>query len=138
MQFQRRVESGAFYRAVIRQVGKAKSCRMKLVDADTTVRYTFDGNAGLEAEIDPSIEYSEQRLQLGGTNEKTAVTLLKEEELDSFGHSGCGIRWSHPAREPSEAPGAVEVIYRGDVCNCQARLIYRGASIVELVFTSTC
>jgi hypothetical protein len=138
VQFQQRVESGAFFRAAIRQSGKPKSCRMKLADVDTTVRYVFNGNASLEAEIDPSIEYSEQRLQLGGTNEKTAVALLKEEEVDSFGHSGCGIRWGHGTRESSETPGAFEVVYRGDVCNCQGRLVTRGASIVELVLTSTC
>jgi hypothetical protein len=138
-EFRQRVEASSFYSAVVQQAGKAQSCRIELAAQNISISYKFRGNASLEATIDPSIEYSNQRLQLGGISSKKAVALLKEEEADSFGHSGCGIRWNHPARQSSGAGGGlVEVVYRGDICNCQARVVYDGNSVVALVLSSTC
>jgi hypothetical protein len=138
-EFRQRVEASPFYSAVVQQAGKAQSCRMELAAQNLSISYKFPGDASLEATIDPSIEYSNQRLQLGGISSKKAVALLKEEEADSFGHSGCGIRWNHPTRQSSGVGGRiVEVGYRGDVCNCQARVVYDGSSVVALVLSSTC
>jgi hypothetical protein len=136
---QQRLESSPFYRALAQHEGKPQSCHLELVDTKMKISYMFGDKAVLEAQVDPSIEYSKQRLEFRGLSEREAVTLLKEEEVDSYGGSGCGIKWKHPTRQPSKTrPGQVEVLYRGDVCNCQARVVYDGRSVVALVLSSTC
>jgi hypothetical protein len=60
-------------------------------------------------------------------------------ELDTYKPSGCGISWTKGEEDPpADAAGKREVVYRGDTCNCQGRLIYQGDAVAGLVLRSAC
>jgi hypothetical protein len=68
------------------------------------------------------------------------VALLRRAEHAAFGRDGCGIDWRAPAAETApEQPDARSDVFRGDVCNCQARIgrDARGRTRT-LGFSSTC
>jgi len=138
LEFQQRVEAGPFYRELVRQLGMPESCESETNEDRIKLSYAFHNNARLEARIDPSIEFSEQRMQLRNLTDKIAVALLQEGEKDAFGKEGCGIKWDRPKRQSGERAGSQEIGYHGDTCNCKARVIYENHSIIALVLTSTC
>jgi hypothetical protein len=135
----RRVETGPFYKELVRRTRKAGSCQVALDDQNIVLSYAFDGTARIEAKITPGIEFSEERLEMRDMTENLAIQLLKETETHFFGRMRCGMNWKQPAQEISgQQPGLREVVYRGDVCNCQARMTYDGQFVVSLVFRSAC
>ena len=67
------------------------------------------------------------------------MALLQRTERWAFGDKGCSIAWKRsPVREPDPTPGSRELVYRGEDCNCQGRLVYRGDVVTGLVFRSAC
>jgi len=140
-EFQGRIESGAFFKELLRRFRKPERCEIGMEDAGIRLSYVFGENARLDARANPGIEFSEQNMQLQGIKENSAVSLLKQTEKDSFGGDGCGIKWDHPiAIEDSSngQPRSRDIVYRGDLCNCQARVIHMGNRVVALVFRSAC
>jgi hypothetical protein len=64
---------------------------------------------------------------------------MSRREKEAFGQAGCGIDWSHVAEESQVThAGSREVVYRGDTCNCQGRMIYDNGIVVGLVLRSAC
>lgn len=138
-QFQDHVESGPLYKELERRIGKPGACKINLEDENMTLSCAFPSNMRLEARTNPRIEFSEQRVELRGLGQKKALALLKQSEIDSFGRDGCGVKWNRPVEEASARPaGSREVVYRGDTCNCQGRVVYENNSIVALVWRSAC
>lgn len=88
-------------------------------------------------------ELKDVRVVSGYTGDKLkrgeAVSLLREAERDLFSPDGCGISWRNPPRkEAGPAAGHYELVYPGDVCNCQGRLTYQSGGLVALGFRSAC
>jgi hypothetical protein len=136
--FQQALTSASFYKELSRG-GKPQSCAIGLDDGIIRLSYTFRGKASLEAQVNLGSESIELRMQVRSIGVNRAMALLKKGEKDAFGKNGCGIAWDHPAEElPGETTGSREVVYRGDACNCQARLVYAGKSLVALVLRSAC
>jgi hypothetical protein len=134
-----RVEAGPFYKELLRRKGKPESCEVVLDGDKITLSYAFRGKARLDAEVNPDIEFSRQGMQVRGISERKGLALLKETEKNFVGRNGCGVNWNRPAEELSgEQAGSRELVYRGDVCNCQARVIYEGGSVAALIFSSAC
>ena len=70
---------------------------------------------------------------------QAALALLQRTERWAFGDKGCSIAWKNrPAMEADTTRGTREYVYRGDDCNCQARLVYGGKILTGLVFRSAC
>ena len=137
--FQQALTSGPFYKELSRRSGKPLSCQLTLGDGIIKLTYSFRGKASLEAQANTGAESTDQRMQIRSIAEKTAMSLLKRAEKDTFGQDGCGIVWDKPAEVvPGDLPGSREVVYRGDACNCQARLVYAGKVIVGLIVRSAC
>ena len=69
-----------------------------------------------------------------------ATAALQKAEAAAFGPGGCCIAWtSSPMREAAlPASTGSEAVYREDVCNCQARMVYQTSKLVQLVFRSAC
>src|SRR5262249_25440358 len=106
-----------------------------------TIRLVYGAPQGtrLVARRDPAIEFSEQLLTMGGLDQHTALMLLREAEQDFFSTAGCGIVWSNPPqREVTSTARAYDLVYRGDVCNCQGRLHHTQGGLVALTFRSAC
>jgi hypothetical protein len=138
-EFQSRIESGAFYKELLRRFRKPKGCEIGVDGAGIRLSYTFGENAHLEARANPGIEFSERNMQVPGISEKNAVSLLKLTERESFPGTGCGIKWDQPSENSSNGQrDSHDVVYRGDVCNCQAHVIHMEHQLVTLVFRSAC
>jgi len=103
------------------------------------LEYEFTKGEKLEAHRDTAIELTEQRLTKTGLSRKTALALLQRIEKQAFDRTGCNIPWlQRPVKEAGSAPYSSRLVYRGDVCNCQARLEYTGEVLTGLVFRSAC
>jgi hypothetical protein len=136
--FQQRLESGPFHRELVRRFGKPLSCSMKLDDGNVDLSYAFRGGAQLVARTNPRIEFSEQRLDFQALDAKRVMRLLREAEKDAYRPNGCGIKWNRAEEESGEVAGSREIVYRGDVCNCQAGVFYQKNRVVALVLRSAC
>jgi hypothetical protein len=137
--FQQALVSGAFYKELSRRGGKPLTCEVAMEDGGIKISFAFRGSASLVAQVSAGNESTGQRMEARKIGAKAAMALLRRAEQDAFGQDGCGIVWDKPAEElPGAQPGSREVVYRGDACNCQARLVYAGNSIVALVLRSAC
>lgn len=134
-EFKRSVESSP----LARRLGRPVSCDARADGGAIRLTYASPTGAKLEAHRDPAIEFTEQRLSENGMSEQAAAALLQHTERWAFGDKGCSIAWTKPpTREAGPTPGARELVYRGDECNCQARLVYDGNVLTGLVFRSAC
>ena len=133
------LSASPFYRAMSARYGKAVSCTAKLDGGKISMAYAFRSGARVSAEVDPSVEYAQERADIRSMDEAKAMTLLKDAERYANRPDGCGMEWSNPEEERSAtAAGSRDVIYRGSACNCQARLIYKDAFVVALIVRSAC
>lgn len=116
------------------------SCRISADAGATTVGYRFRDGASLSEKVDPRIEYREQQLRLASPPAGDAVAILTSAERAAYGADGCGIDWQRPERHVADDDGAaIEQIYRGDNCNCQARVRRNAAGqVVALALRSAC
>ena len=134
----RSVETGPFYTIASRS-GVA-SCRVTS-DADTIrLEYTFRDGAALRVTRNTKIEYTDQELRLVSPLGENPVTVLTRAEQAAFSPKGCGIDWLQPETAPAgDDPRSTERIYRGDVCNCQARARSDAAGrVLRLQLRSAC
>ena len=134
-----RIEAGPLYHALEQRLGPPRSCARSVQAGALRLAYEFPRNGTLVAQIDPRIELSEQRVYLQGLEDAEAKSLLQAAETNAFGATGCGLNWEQPiTEEPGSFGGSSETVYRGDACNCQARVVYDGEKVIGLVIRSAC
>ena len=136
---QRTVAAGPFYAAI---AGKANlaSCRIGNDSGAATVEYKFSDGGWMRVTHDARIEYSSHEVRFGSAYTDRPIEVLTRAEQVAFGAGGCGVDWGQSERSPAaDDATATETIYRGSVCNCQARVRSDGAGrTLGLVFRSTC
>lgn len=134
------VEDGPLY-ATLAMKGALAACRVSSKSSAVTVEYAFRDGGSLRVTHDPRIEYNNQEARFASPpTEDPAVVLQRVERAAFDGNSGCGIDWQAQEAETANDDAAATVtVYRGDVCNCQAR-VRRTASgrVIGLVLRSTC
>lgn len=130
-----RIEAGPLYQALEKRLGSPRSCARSVQAGGLRLTYEFSRNGALVAHIDPRTEFSEQRVNLQGLDEAEAKSLLQAAETNAFGATGCGLNWERPE---GSLGGSSEVVYRGDACNCQARIVYEDEKVIGLVLRSAC
>jgi hypothetical protein len=136
---QQHVEAGPFYRKMLQELGKPQSCSAKHEGDAIALSYAFPKDAHLDVRTNATIESSMLRATFSGLDREKALALLKKGESESYGKDGCGIDWKRPEDETADSPaGSRATVYRGDSCNCQARILYQGNSVVALVLSSAC
>jgi hypothetical protein len=134
------IEAGPFYTIPAAARGVA-DCRVRYLPGGfVKLEYRFKGDGALRVKHDAMIEYTEQSadMTLGPGDDPQAILVRAEQA--AFGPDGCGIDWSQPKEQPArDNPSVKETVFRGDVCNCQAR-IRRDAKgqAVGLVLRSAC
>lgn len=135
-----RIETGPLYEALVQRVGPPRDCKRTVESGALHLTYHFSSGATLAAQVDPRIEFSEERADLQGLTEADAKALLQRGEKHAFGQQGCGITWQQPKAQGSgTSSGMREVVYRGDVCNCQARILYgKAGKISAVILRSAC
>jgi hypothetical protein len=118
----RAVEDGPIFAASAARTGVA-SCRVAYDGGVASIDYQLRDGGWLRAKRDAKIEYSDQEARLTTPLAEDAVGVLQRAERASFGADGCGIDWKEPeSKPPDDDRSAVEKIYRGETCNCQARV----------------
>jgi hypothetical protein len=137
--FQRAVERGPLFVVSANRAGVA-SCRIGVESGTASLEYQFRDGGWLRTKRDPRIEYTDQEARFAVPPAESPITILTRAERVTFGDQGCGIDWKRGETHPAEDDrGAVEAVYRGDTCNCQAR-VRRDASgrVVGLALRSAC
>jgi hypothetical protein len=116
------------------------SCSVKYADAATQIEYLFKAGGTLTVKRDMGLEYSEQSAHFSLDPSADASAILQDAERHAFGPQGCGIDWQHSGKEAAENdPKATDTVFRGDTCNCQARMRRVPQSgMVWLVLRSAC
>jgi len=133
------VSSSPFLQELTQRFGRPQSCRATFESGNISVRYTFAHGARLTARLTPAIESSEQVVELRDISAERGLELLKAAARAAYGAAGCGIDWTSPAEESDgSAGGRHETVFRGDTCNCQARIVYRHDAVAALVLRSAC
>jgi hypothetical protein len=137
-EFRQSIEAGPLY-AMAADEGALAACRISREATRLVLEYSFANGASLRAERDPTIEYAEQDVRFASPREADPAAALARAEQASFGASGCGIDWRQGTAEPAAAAPSAETVYRGDLCNCQARVRRDAAGrVVGLIFRSAC
>lgn len=134
-EFKRSVESSP----LLRYLGRPLSCDARADGGAVRLVYESPTGARLEALRDPALELTELRLSEKVLSGPTALALLQRTERWAFGVKGCAIAWTRPsAREARPSPGRQELVYQGEACNCQARLVEEGGVLTGVIFRSAC
>jgi len=133
------VEKSPLYEASAAKRG-VTTCTVTSESGERIVRYTFRDSGWMQVTYQPRIEYTDQEVRLTSPLDEDAVPVLTRAERAAFGADGCGIDWRQPeTRTPEDDASARETIYRGDVCNCQARVRTDAAGrVTGLLFRSAC
>jgi hypothetical protein len=136
---QRTVATGPLYAAI---AGKADlaSCRIGTDSGAATLEYKFSDGGWMRVTRDARIEYSSHEVRFGSAYADSPIEVLTRAEQAAFGAGGCGVDWRQPERSPAaDDATATETVYRGSVCNCQARVRSDAAGrTLGLMFRSTC
>jgi hypothetical protein len=136
---QEQMSKGAFYKELLLRFGKPLTCNVDVQDGKMSLTYVFRLGAQLIAKTDPKVEFSEQTVKLIHLETGKAIALLKRTERDAYHPNGCGISWTRGEdKSTASSSDSREVVYRGETCNCQARLVYKGRYVVTLVLRSAC
>ena len=115
------VERGPLY-AIASQSGLA-TCHATVEDGAIKLEYNFRDGASLWLTRSQETEYTDQEVRLASPLTESPVAVLTRAEQAAFDAKGCGIDWRKvETTKPSDEPGTTESIYRGEVCNCQARV----------------
>jgi len=138
-ELRRNVEAGPLYSLSTKRAGIA-TCSAKYETGVLTLEYNFRDKGWLRVKRDSRIEYNDQEVRFGSPLEEEPKAILKRAELAAFGKDGCGIDWEQFEKQPTpDDPQGVETIFRGDTCNCQARIRTDAAGrTIGLKFRSTC
>lgn len=128
-----RVETTPLFAAAIAPSAIA-SCRLDGSDGRLVASYLAGNGNMLRVERDERIEFSDQEAHFVAASREPPLALLQGAERAAFGAAGCGIDWARPEVRPSDAPASgATTVYRGDVCNCQARIERSSAGAVVMV-----
>jgi hypothetical protein len=95
------------------------------VDADGSIHidYRYADGSVLQVRRQSRIESTDFNLRFAQPRTGSVQDILVELERAAFGAAGCGIDWRRATTEPAgDASRSFDTVYRGEVCNCQARV----------------
>ena len=116
------------------------SCTVARDDGEVSLRYAARDGSSLRLARDDSIEYNDQEARLAVPLREAPIAMLKRAEQAAFAAKGCGIDWTTPEFIAEKTPGGgTTALYRGDVCNCAARVHRTAGGLIDAVgLRSTC
>lgn len=131
-------EGSSLFQAA-RASGVVVSCEATSQNSLLTLTFRFSDKTSFTIGRDPQIEYTSQEVSFAQPLADDASTILKRGEREAFGADGCGIDWSAGHTEPSADGVSSDRVFRGDVCQCQARIRSDKTSrVIGLLLRSTC
>jgi hypothetical protein len=136
-QVRQTVEGGPLFQAVAANTS-LRSCQAS-GDEKVTIDYQFANGASLRATRDARIEYFDQEVQFASPPASDPIDILTRTERAVFASDGCGIDWKKGEKQPTGESSGTEMVYRGDTCNCQARVRSDASGRpLTLTFRSAC
>lgn len=125
-------ERGPLFAAMA--AGRVPACTVGDDGSQWQLDYRFGDDARLSVTRNASIEYTDITAQMPWPANDDPRELLQHAERASFSPAGCGIDWHKPAESSATAQ-----VWRGDVCQCQARVQRDIAGrVVSLGLRSAC
>lgn len=136
---QHSVQRSPLYAAASAATAVAR-CSIRAEAGAVTIHYQFHDGTWLQVKRDQRIEYTEQEARFAVPPAGEPVEILARAERAAFGAGGCGIDFQHGETGPLEGDAlATETTYRGDSCNCQARVRRSAAGgVIGLLLRSAC
>jgi len=137
--FQRAIETGPLFTVAASRAAVA-TCRIGFESGAASIEYQFSDGSWLRAKHDARIDYTDQEVRIAVPPAENPISVLTRAERVAFGDKGCGINWNEKDTQPAaDDRAAVEAIYRGDTCNCQARVRSDATGrVVGLILRSAC
>jgi hypothetical protein len=120
---QKNIQTGPLYKMLASKARRA-TCSVTFQEPGKfELDYRFGNHGWLHLKRDARIEYTQWTVRFTGALKEPAQALLARSERWNFGPDGCRIDWSaSETLAPEDDASANETIYRGAVCNCQARI----------------
>ena len=138
LELERSVEQGPLFGAAS-VAGLVGCVARKDAGGAITLTYQFRNAGSLRVQRDAGIEFTEQVARFELAQTARAEDILARAEHAAFGTNGCGINWKTPDKTAAEDDAkATETVFRGDTCNCQARIRQFDGRIVRLTLRSAC
>ena len=109
--------------ATLRAASPVQTCSVRYEPGVVEIEWRMRDGGWLRVARDARIELYSQEVHLVTPPAEEPGAWLKKAATAAFGEGSCGIDWRHAESEtPSSEPGTTEQVFRGDACNCQARL----------------
>jgi hypothetical protein len=139
-ELKRTIETSPFYTIPASAEGLS-SCDVRFSpEGEIGLGYHFRDGSWLQVKRNERIEYMELNVRLNQKLNEQPETILARAERAAFGTSGCGIDWHQSeTQQAKDDSGKTETLFKGDVCNCQARIRPDvSGQAVELMLKSAC
>jgi hypothetical protein len=109
--------------ATLQTSSSVQACRVRFEPGATEIHWRMTDGGWLRVARDARIELYEQEARLAVPLSEEPTAWLRRAAVAAFGEGACGIDWRASETEAAtDGPTATEQVFRGDVCNCQARL----------------
>ena len=109
--------------ATLKAASSIQACRVRFELGVVEVYWRMTDAGWLRVARDSRIELYEQEVRLAMPLSGEPTAWLQRAAVAAFGEGACGIDWrTHETEAANDSPAGTEQVFRGSVCNCQARL----------------
>jgi hypothetical protein len=109
--------------ATLEASSSPQACRVRFEPGAVEIHWRMTNGGWLRVARDSRIELYEQEVRLAVPLGEEPTAWLRRAAVAAFGEGACGIEWrAFETEQAADDPSLTEQVFRGDVCNCQARL----------------
>jgi len=109
--------------ATLKAASSTQACRVRFEPGAVEIHWRMTDGGWLRVARDSRIELYEQEARLVVPLVEEPTAWLRQAAVAAFGEGACGIDWrTSEIEQTADDRMATEQVFRGDVCNCQARL----------------
>lgn len=126
--------------ATLQAPSSVQACRVRVEPGTVEIDWRMHDGGWLRVARDSRVELYEQVARLAVPLSEEPTAWLRRATVAAFGDGACGIDWRTSDTDPAtDDRTATEQVFRGDACNCQAR-VRRDASqrVVGALLRRTC
>ena len=109
--------------ATLKATSSIQACRVRFEPGAVEIDWRTTDGGWLRVVRDSRIELYEQEVRLAAPLSDEPTAWLQRAAVAAFGEGACGIDWhASDTEQPADDPLVTEQVFRGNACNCQARL----------------
>jgi hypothetical protein len=107
----------------LKAASSTQNCRVRFEPGTVEIYLRMTDGSWLRVARDSRIELYEEEARLAVPLSEEPTAWLRRAAVAAFGDGACGIDWrASEIEQAADDRSATEHVFRGDVCNCQARL----------------